>query len=277
MIKIMITVKNRLSITKKCVESIERNAVEPYQLYIYENSTNYRLDEHFDYWRKLYKEGRVTQVIFNTEDATFHAFSKASASNMFGSIHEQDPNKDNYDFLLFLDNDIIIVHKKFDKLLKRAWDYVKKNNMTNVKIIGQWPGGIKNKVMVEDEVAGVPAVIGKLGGSGLWSIRPDFFRDVGFIPLKRLIGQHKQHDQLYWSLAEKASKGAPYIIGLKKKLGIHCGHISGSLCNNLSRGRNDPKILDKIKFQEADKRIESMSFDEFYESIINDKFCINDW
>ena len=55
MIKIMITVKNRLSITKKCVESIERNAVEPYQLYIYENSTNYRLDEHFDYWRKLYK------------------------------------------------------------------------------------------------------------------------------------------------------------------------------------------------------------------------------
>jgi hypothetical protein len=277
MLKIMLNVRNRLSITKKCIESIEKNAVEPYKIYVYDNLTNYRVADHFEYWRKLYEEGRITQITINTKDSTFNAFSKASSSNMFGAIHEQDPEKDSYAGLLFLDNDIIIVRKKFDKLFRKAWVDIKKNKMNDVKIVGQWPGGIKHKVMVEHKLAGVPAVIGKLGGSGMWYVKPNFFRDVGFLPLKRLVGQHKQHDQIYWSLCEHATKGAPYIVGLKQKIGIHCGHIAGSLCNNLQKGRNDPKILDKIKFEKSDKMIEDMTYDEFHASIVDDKFCINDW
>ena len=66
-------------------------------------------------------------------------------------------------------------------------------------------------------------------------------------------------------------------MGLKTKLGIHCGNISGSVCNILSRRKNDPKRFEKIKFKEQEQLIDSMSFDDFYKKIINDKLLLNDW
>jgi len=49
MIKICLTVRNRLALTKKCLLSLKKHSVVPHQIYVYDNLTNYKLDEHFEF------------------------------------------------------------------------------------------------------------------------------------------------------------------------------------------------------------------------------------
>lgn len=278
MIKIFLTVRNRLGITKKCIEAIQKHTSIPYQLYIYDNQTNYRVDEHFSYYCKLYKKGIATQITFNTDESTFNAFSKASACNFFGKQHQQDPNKNKTIFMVMLDNDIILT-PGWDRYVMDAWKHVITKNINDVKIIGQTPGGIKYRkqtIQISDNFTGR---LGKLGGSGLWTIRNNFFDDVGFLDLKMLVGHNKKHDQLYWRLLDRSTNGRPYILGLNKKLGIHCGKMAGSVCNRLTKNQRNNKNqkLNSIKFEAADDRIEQISFDEFYKKISNDKLLHSDW
>lgn len=274
MVKIFLTCRNRLAITKKCIEALKKHSKLPHQIYVYDNLTNHKIDEHFEYFRELYKKEEIAQITFNTKESTFNAFSKAVSSNQFGLLHEQDPNKDSYDFLLFLDNDIIVTDE-WDIILKDAWNKIKKHTMNDVRVISQLPGGIKQRIKLKSEIMGCNASLGKLGGSGFWSVKPDFFRVVGFLNLKQLVGHDKKHDQLYWNLIEKSTNGERYILGLDKKLGIHCGSIVGSVCNTLTRFKKDPNKLEKIKFK--DNNIEKISFDDFYNYIKNNKSLLNDW
>jgi len=276
MIKIFLSVRNRLAMTVKCIEAIKRHTKIPYRLYVYDNATNYLIDEHFNYFCKLYKKKQISQITFTTTDSTFNAFSKASTCNFFGKQHEMDPQKDSYFFLVMLDNDIIVT-PEWDMKLKRAWKHVKKNGLKNVKVIGQLPGGIKNTVNPRVKIDEMEGRIGKLGGSGLWSVRPNFFKDIGFLDLKQLVNHDKRHDQLYWRLMDVSTGGQPYIMGLDQKLGVHCGKIAGSVCNSLTRSRGKPDKEKCIKFKEAEKRISSMDFDSFYKMIFKDIKLIRDW
>lgn len=278
MIKIFLTVRNRLSITKKCIQAIQKHSTLPYQLFVYNNQTNYKIDDHFDYFCDLYKKGLVTQVTFNTDASTFNAFSKATACNIFGKQHQQDPRKDKYLFMIMLDNDIILT-PGWDKKLAKAWKYVIRNKFNHIKVIGQIPGGIKQRrqeIKINENLKGK---VGKLGGSGLWSVRPNFFEDVGFLDLKLLVGHNKKHDQLYWRKLDISTQGKPYILGLNAKLGIHCGHMSGSVCNKLTRNRHkkEPEKLELIKFKGPEDKISKLTFEEFYKQIENDKSLLTDW
>jgi hypothetical protein len=279
MIKIFLSVRNRLAITKKCIEAIERHTELPYQLYVYNNQTNYKTKEHWSYFRGLYENKKVTQVTFNTNESTFNAFSKASAWNAFGLQHEMDPRKDKIDFLICLDNDVLVL-KKWDLRLKTAWNHINKNKLKNIKIVGSLPGGIKHRVqtiqIVQDKLLGR---LGKLGGSGFWSVRPNFFSDVGFLPISQLVGHSKKHDQLTWSMCSRATNGKEYILGLKPKLAIHVGRRCGSTCNRLTRQAHLPekKKLDGIKFEDQENKIDSVSFDDFYQACINDDRIVREW
>ncbi len=277
MIKIFLTVRNRLAITKKCITAIQKHTTMPYQLYIYDNQTNHRIEEHFKYFASLYKDGLVTQVVFNTDASTFNAFSKASACNMFGLLHQQDPKKNECIFLLMLDNDVILM-PGWDQKIVAAWKYVNKNKRNDIKVIGQTPGGIKNKKEVVTVNTELNGRIGKLGGSGLWSVRSNFFEDVGLLDLRRLVGHNKRHDQDYWLLLDKSTHGKPYILALNQKLGIHCGKITGSICNRLTRGGGTIKQkLEVIKFKKPEEQLNNLEFDEFFKMICNDKELLGDW
>lgn len=279
MIKIFLSVRNRLAITKKCITAIERHTELPYQLYVYNNQTNYKIEDHWKYFRELYEEKRVTQVTFNTNESTFNAFSKASAWNMFGMQHEMDPQRDKTDFILCLDNDVLVL-KKWDLRLKTTWDSIKKNKLKNIKIVGSLPGGIKHRVktvqIIQDKLWGS---LGQLGGSGFWSVRPNFFIDVGFLPIKQLVGHAKKHDQLTWNMCSRATNGKEYILGMKPKLAIHVGRKCGSTCNRLTRGAHLPEKqkLSGIKFEEQESKIDSISFDDFYEECMTDDKMLREW
>jgi len=278
MIKIFISVRNRLGITKKCIEALKKHSKLPHQIYVYDNQSNYRIGEHFSYFSELYQKGEIAQITFTTYASTFNAFSKASTCNFFGLQHEQDPKKDKYEFLLFLDNDIIVT-PGWDNKLKMAWNFIKAKGMKEIRVIGQLPGGIKNVVHnpIPVDESKLTGKIGKLGGSGLWSVKTSFFRDVGFLNLQQLVGHDKKHDQTYWGLLEKANNGKPYIMGLNQKLGIHCGRDAGSVCNRLTANKTNKKKEDFIKFPEADKKIESQDFETFYNHIKDNLVLHRDW
>jgi len=276
MIKIFISVRNRLAITKKCIEALILHSDIDHRIFIYDNATNHRLKEHFDFFHELYTRKLISQVTFTSEESTFNAFSKASTCNFFGLQHEQDPKKDKYDFLMMLDNDIIVT-PGWDTKLKTAWDYVNNKKLKHVKVIGQLPGGIKSKKEEHHINKEMIGRVGALGGSGLWSVRPNFFRVVGYLDLKPLVGADKRHDQQYWRLLQMSSPGKPYIMGLNQKLGIHCGKVAGSVCNRLTRNRNNKDRLNLIKFEEAEKRIDAKDFQTFYDTIVNDKELIRNW
>jgi len=275
MIKIFISVRNRLEITKKCLEGLRRHSTIPHQIYVYDNSTNYMVAKHFAYFCEQYIAGKIAQITFTTKDSTFNAFSKASAFNFFGRQHEEDPIKHKYDFLVCLDNDIIVA-PEWDKNLKLAWNYVKENKMKHIKVIGQLPGGIK-QISDNIKINGVDAKVGHLGGSGLWSMRNNFFSDVGTLALGPLVKQDKKHDQHYWKLMQQKNENKPYIMGIGVKLGVHCGKMAGSVCNKLTSHKNDPKREKLIQFVEAEKNIESFTFKDFYEKVSNDQSMNKDW
>jgi hypothetical protein len=218
----------------------------------------------------------IAQVTFNSDTSTFNAFSKASACNMFGLQHEQDPKKDDCSFILILDNDIILT-PKWDKVIQQGWNYVKQKNLNYIKVIGQLPGGIKSKSEEHKISQDLIGRAGVLGGSGLWTVRSNFFTDVGLLPLNQLVNQNKRHDQLYWQLLAKASPGKHYIMGVNKKLGIHCGKMVGSVCNVLTRQRPQNRDLNAINFKKSDDVIRSMDFDTFFENIQNNQQLIADW
>lgn len=279
MYKIFISVRNRLAITCKAISAIKKHSKLEHQIYIYDNCTTNKIQEHFMYFSLLYGNGLISKVVFNTTESTFNCFSKAVSSNDFGATHEFDPMKNNTNFLVFLDNDIIVT-PGWDEIISKSWEDVKNYGYNNIKIIGQYPGGIKDKIEIKGkEFAGYSAVTGRCGGSALWAVQNNFFRDVGFLNVKNLYGIDKKHDTEYWGLLHKASEGKHYILGLKTKLGIHCGRLSGSVCNVLHRGHHltKSKKEELIQFDKEEEFIDSLNFDEFYNLIKEDKNLEKDW
>lgn len=269
MIKIAVTVRNRLAVTKKCLEALKRHSEIPHQIYIYDNLTNYKVQEHFDYFRDLWINGEIQQVTFNTKASTFNAFSKASSLNSFGKNHEQDPNGNKCDYILFIDNDAIVM-PGWDLKLSKAWEIIKKRKKNNIIVLGQARGGGikyagKNN---PDKLAGMDYKLGKLGGSYFWSVRPNFFKEVGYLDLSKLVGKNKKHDQNYWTLLDRKANGNAYIAGLRDDLVLDSGGFVGSICNVLAQGENKEK-LEKAKYKESEKKVESLSFEEFYNKMLD--------
>ncbi len=264
MIKIGMTVRNRLAMTKKTIQCLYKHTTSKFHLYIFNNSTNYKVKEHYEYFAKLYEEGLVAQVTFNTNVSNNNAFGKASSLNCFGFNHQQDPNKDKYDWLLILDNDILVV-PEWDKLIRKAWEDVERLKLKKVKVISQHPSGIKHGSRLEQKIAGHHSYFGQLGGSCFWNVKPNFYKEIGYLNLKQLQGVQKKHDQIYWQKLRKVTGGS-YILGLKTKLFHDCGGYAGSICNVVGYGTNKQK-LERIKYKERDKEIEEMKFSEFYEKM----------
>jgi len=270
MYKIFLSVRNRLAITTKCLTALKRNSTIPHQIYVYDNITNYKVEEHFMYFSQLYKKNLITQYVVNTKDSTFNAFSKIVSCNQFGLQHQLDPNKDKCDFLVFLDNDTIVL-PGWDSFLKLCWDDINKYKMNKVKVVSQLPGSIMSRKKIPQKIGGYETEVGKFGGSELWCVKNNFFEDIGYLDIKQAVGLDKKHDQFYWVLLEKKSGGNEYVLGTTNRICIHAGGLAGSLCNTLTKNRQNKDKEELIKFEQQEEKINNMTFDEFYNSILNNQ------
>ena len=268
MIKIFMSVRNRLEITKKAIEALERHTDGKFSLYVYDNLTDHNIGKHFEYYHKKFEEGVIDQICFTTKRSTFNAFSKATSSNMFGAQHMMDPQKDNYEFILMMDNDIIVT-PGWDTMLKKAWKDVEKFKMNYIKIVGQIPNGVVQRKDIMEKIAGLKTQVGTFGGSGFWSVRPNFYIDVGLLNLKQMVGMNKKHDQHYWKLLFDSAKTHGYALCIDHILFYHAKHAVGSVCNTLTTQRNPTKGMQQINNE--DDKLASMSFEDFYKTISNEE------
>lgn len=269
MIKILVTVRNRLAITKKCIESIKLNTTSSFQLFVYDNLSSYRFRQHIDYYVRMFQQGIITKFVINSKQSTFDCFSKVCSFNEFGFDHEQDPNKDDVDFLLLLDNDMILT-PGWDKYALKAINHVKEN-MSNIHIITQFPGGVTDRNVDELElIDNMKCQIGTNGGSGFWILRPTFFRDIGFLDCSLVQGLTKKHDQNYWEKISHKVRGKKFSLTIPKIMSLHTGSITGSICNQLTK---EPGNTDNIRFVDKDQEIDNMSFIDFYNQIKDRKDC----
>jgi len=272
MIKVCITVRNRLAITKKCIESLLKFSVYPLSIHIYDNLTNYRFNEHLEYYMNLYTDCLIDKFVINSQQSTFSCFSKAVAFNDFGFNHNQDPDKDKVQFLLLIDNDML-VKPQWDVYVNIIMQRIKDDpQFQNIHIVTQEPGGVTDKKR-SIEINGIKCWFGTHGGSGFWCLRPTFFDDIGFLDLKLVQGINKKHDQNYWKKIGHKIRGNEYSLSIEKPLALHTGPLfSGSVCNELTKNGKDH---DGIKFENLDKSLEEISFMDFYEKIKDEPRCIN--
>jgi len=274
MYKVFLTCRNRLQITKMCILALLKHSVDLPHIYVYDNLTDVKLESHFAFWHKLFEKGLIKQVTFTSEQSTFGAFSKVVTSNLFAFQHSQDPYKDKYEFLVLLDNDVIVTDF-WDAILKKAWKDVSRNSLKGVKVISQLPGGIAERKEIPQKIAGVRCDIGKLGGSGLWAVRSDFFEKIGLLQVRNFLGMAKKYDQTYWYLLDRVTSGKPYILGLDHKLGIHCGSLTYSTCNLLTKKKYQMSLLEAE--EKTDKYLEGLSFEEFYDAVSSDETLLKEW
>ncbi len=78
---------------------------------------------------------------------------------------------------------------------------------------------------------------------------------------------------------QRASGNKPYIMGLKPKLFLHVGSRAGSTCNRLTHQAHAPlkQKLRGIEFVAQEDKIDSVSFDEFYKSCVEDQSIVRGW
>ena len=265
-----------MAITKKCIEALERFSTLEHHIYVYDNLTTHKLWEHADYFARLLESKVISQVTFNSADSTFNAFSKIVSCNQFGRSHEEDPRKDEYKYLMIMDNDII-VKPGWDIIFKEAWSYVNKSPLLrkHIKIISQLPGGFLQCKRYSRKIASYEAYTCIGGASSFWSIRSNFFRDVGFLDIKESIGQSKFHDFKYREILDRNNKDAKigYGLALDAPMAFHVGGIYGSICDMLHIGNGDR--IKGAEFKEDERVVSSLTLDDLIDKYANNSLCIN--
>lgn len=266
-IAIFLSVRNRLAVTKKCIEALYKYTTCPFHLYVYDNCTTYKVAEHFKYFGDLYVENKITKYTVNTLESTYYAFSKAVAFNDFGHTIQQNPIKNRYDYYVCLDNDIIIRKEGWNDVFKDLWKAVAcTEELDSIRVLAQFPGGttVHQKGTIDDYKVN----LGFASGSGFWAIRSDFFDTIGFLNLAELVGHNKKHDQLYWKKMRAYNSNAPYVLAVEELLAVHFDNYKDY--NSLSiclPTQDDPSMT--VVHEDVEEEIAAMTFEDF-EILLND-------
>lgn len=274
-IAVFMTVRNRLSLSEKCIEALYKNTSSDIHLFVFDNCTTHNIDGHFTYFSYLYKQGKLQKYVVNTLISTFNAFSKAMSFNEFGVYIESLPDKSIYDFLLCLDNDMILVEKDWDLIIKEAMEATSKKIPT-LEIWAQYPGGCSgHDYTIPIKGQDTTIRLGINSGSGFWCIKPDFFSRVGLIEPELLVGINKRHDIELWSKLNELHKGKPYVCAIKIPMALHFSYFNGKDLSICKPTRNDPSK--EIIHHDVEKLVNSMSYEEFIEFIKKDEELFSQW
>ena len=238
----MFTVRNRLQMTKYTLEQLFRSVNFnnwELEIFLYDNLSEFDMEERAQYYGKLLRERWLTQVTFNTKGSTDNAFSKAAANNQFADFHMNSLDKRSIRYLIMMDNDMLCLPgwlEQFDK----AWKDVRSDPKLKkeISIVTQHPGGVMGRKRFS--INGTEYTRGTSGGSGLWIVKNDFYDRIGKLNLAKLVGKNKAHDQHYWYRIQRKTGVYNYAVTVFCQKVLHLGGICGSVCNSLHQngGRN---------------------------------------
>jgi len=273
--------------TKKCLEALEKFTKSDWEVFLFDDRSSKKLEERYSEYGKLvqrYRERIAHIEIFPPYTrATHNTFGKAVAWTHFGYMstygsmgNRFSEEKQYFDYLVLIDNDILVRKEGWDLQLIETWKLIDqhKDYQNTVLLTTQAPGGIMSPFgqggeKVDIEIEGKKIRIGPCGGSGFWMVKPDYFKRVGLLPLKYLEGKDKGHDILSWQIHQKMTNSLYTAVGLWDQLSLHIGH-NRSICNYLTYGKDKRKApgdsvrADKIMklIREEEENFKNMTLED---------------
>lgn len=267
----MFTVRNRFQLTKYTLEQLFKSVdFDKWRMdiFLYDNLSEFDMEERGAWYGKLLKEKWLTQVTFNTAASTDKAFSKAAANNQFADLHMNSLNRKKIKYLIMMDNDMLCFPGWLD-VFDKAWDDIKSvpTLKDEIVVVTQYPGGVMGREIVQ--INGTNYHRGTSGGSGLWVVKNNFYHKIGKLNLGPLVGKNKAHDQRYWYRIQRKTGVYKYAIAVPCKKVLHLGGIVGSVCNSLHK--NGGRNLDQIEkgFEERIKGLTPEQVAEKYPNFFN--------
>lgn len=275
MIRIMITSRERIWYTLKCIEAIEKFTESDWEIFLWDDRSQENLEERYKIYSQLVKDNRIAflGILPPKTRISHNTFGKAVMWNVFGFISTYLPNMNGwtpdmryFDYLVLIDNDIFVCKEGWDKYLIETWERIKRHEQLSktVRVVTIAPGGIMRPKMdydlsknygihgypkEETEKPGTWLVrVGTCGGSGLWMLNFDYFTKVGMLPVHYIKGENKKHDQLSWQILRHMTQSDRYVAGYwaggkEKRIGelaLHVGH-NFSIANYLTWGKQKQK------------------------------------
>jgi len=266
MIRIMMSTRERPIYTLRCIEALEKFTSESFEIFLFDDRSQEKLPKRYELYSQLVKQNRISflGVLPPQSEVSHNVFGKAYFWNLFGfmSTYEQNTFAESFrkfDWLMLIDNDIFVRKQGWEQDLIHCWKLIDEHPdfSKTVKVVTQAPGGVMGEKLDMELAPGWKVRIGCYGGSGFWLLKPNYFMEVGLLPLQYLVGQNKKHDQLSWSVLEKQTQSQRYICGVWKQLALHVGH-DHSVCNYLTTGQN----AIRKRYEREDKAFEDMTVDE---------------
>jgi len=271
-IRVMISTRERLEYTIKCIQALERFTKNDLEIFLFDDRSKENLAERFQYYKYLVENNKIAHLEILPSDSkiSFNTFGKAVSWNIFGYISSFMFPEQYFDWILLIDNDIIVRKEGWDTKLIETWRRINQyKELKTIQVVTQAPGGIMGEKLEFDLEDGYKIRVGSAGGSGFWFLKKDYFKNMGLLPLKFLIGKSKGHDQLSWQLHQLRTNSRRYVAGLWDKLALHIGH-NRSICNYLTWGREkktapgDKIRADRIKeaIEKEENKLKQISLDE---------------
>lgn len=274
-ILVFMNTRNRIATVQKTIEALFTYTKHPVSLFVWDNCTQVKIEEHFTYFGKLYAEGKLKKYTVNSLESTYNAFGKVSAWNDLCLFLEAHPNKNMYEFVICIDDDICVIERGYDLIIQEAMELAEQQ-VPSIMIIGQSPGGISGR----DEIIKlggkeVKVRVGTGGGSGLWCFRPDLFSKIGALDIEPFVGISKRQDITVWGQLNAYTDGKPYILGIDLPLALHTSFDNGVDMSICKKARNEPSMI--VDYPDYDAKISNMTFDEYITFIKKDIELLRKW
>lgn len=285
-LSVMITSRDRLNLTLKCIDSIWLNSSVFHKINIYLFDNLSEIDEkRSKMFFSLLESNKICYYSYDTINSSYNCFSKAVSFFRWCEmmkikreiqILSKTFSEDQIDYFLLLDNDFILCPTWGEYFISA----IKQVKEKNLHFLVPRPGGIPTRYI---EKGPPPYVIRNLfdctqyfkvkmagggGSSGFWFMGYDNLMRTKWDveTLVKTYNLNKRHDTETWDRINRIYGKINYVGAIfdtkNWPLALHLGSQCGSVCNSLTRNKYNEV---KNNIEEKDESFGSMSVQEIIE------------
>lgn len=286
-LSVFIPCRDRIILTKKCIDSIWKNSgiFDKINIYVFDNMSEFS-KERFEYFSGLLESKRICYYSYDTRDSLTNCFGKAVCWNRWINMMERSrdtiqciPNnrfKADEDYYLLIDNDFVIVDDRWGEYFVSA---AKQTHVAckDTHFLVPSPGGVPERYRGEDkpeytfknlfnekETLKVKMANGG-GSSGFWFLDHKMLLKMKWdsLAFTRVYSHEKRHDTETWNLIRRKKGSILYVGGVHSTptspIALHLGSVCGSVCNQLSKNNYEES---KHQISNAEQKFKDLSVDD---------------
>lgn len=291
---VIIPCRDRLILTKKCIDSIRFNTklFNEIIIYVFDNNSNLNIDR-LSVFQKLLKENKIQYYSYDTDSTMFNCFGKSvvfqrwidmmKIQKEFRDSKKLDEGVEQY--YMLVDNDFIF-GPEWDSYFITSAKYINDYNKQTHFIV-KYPSGIPSRKIDFSESKTLENFFNnrkyKLhfssngGSSGMWFMTYDMLLNLkwNYNHFNMTYNVNKRHDTGTWTIIKKEKGRIKYVTALDppddERLILHLGKITGSLCNKLQLKQYNESERERIENNE--KILENMTVFEIFNKYKDECYC----